>query len=43
MNFLKSEGYYEYCAGCEYEEICDEVAELRKMRKTKEKGRHLDA
>jgi len=31
------------CTDCEFEEVCDEVAELRKMRKTKEKGRHLDA
>ena len=31
------------CTDCEFEEVCDEVAALRKMRKTKEKGRHLDA
>jgi CO dehydrogenase/acetyl-CoA synthase beta subunit len=31
------------CTDCEFEEVCDEVTELRKMRKTKEKGRHLDA
>ncbi len=31
------------CTDCEFEEVCDEVAALRTMRKTKEKGRHLDA
>jgi CO dehydrogenase/acetyl-CoA synthase beta subunit len=31
------------CSDCEFEEVCDEVTELRKMRKTKEKRSHLDA
>lgn len=31
------------CENCEYEEICDEVSELRNMRKTKEKERYQDA
>jgi len=31
------------CTDCEYEEVCDEVSALRKMRKTKEERRHVDA